>query len=130
MLRPRGGSASRCPFAERGVLVCTPHRQPYFYVFERGEEIPSYVNQDYQKQRTVVALFEQYYEKNFELLVDELLRAARDRTETTARLAVSVLGLDEATCSGAPVCLCPTPMARLASRVQRPAKPPSALHVP
>ena len=87
-------------FAERGVLVCTPHRQPYFYVFERGEEIPSYVNQDYQKQRTVVALFEQYYEKNFELLVDELLRAARDRTETTARLAVSVLGLDEATCSG------------------------------
>ena len=45
-------------FAERGVLVCTPHRQPYFYVFERGEEIPSYVNQDYQKQRTVVALFE------------------------------------------------------------------------
>ena len=30
-------------FAERGVLVCTPHRQPYFYVFERGEEIPSYV---------------------------------------------------------------------------------------
>ena len=23
-------------FAERGVLVCTSHRQPYFYVFERG----------------------------------------------------------------------------------------------
>ena len=87
-------------FAERGVLVCTSHRQPYFYVFERGEEIPSYVNQDYQKQRTVVALFEQYYEKDFVQLVDELLRAARDGTDTTARLAVSVLGLDEATCSG------------------------------
>ena len=38
-------------FAERRVPVCTSHRQPYFYVFERGRNTLAR-DQDYQKQRT------------------------------------------------------------------------------
>ena len=76
--------------AQRGLLVCTFHRQPYFFLFDRGEEIPCYVNQDFTKQNTVVSLFKLYEQQDFQHLVDELLRAAREANETTARLAVSV----------------------------------------